>query len=395
MNLEKPTSILQPLPQARRRFVFFTLVTLFVCAVPVFVFYATGYRYDFFAPNGSITATGGLYISITSEDGDLYLNEAPVRDVRIFRNASYIQNLTPGIQRVHVQSPGLHTWVKELPVYPHIVTEAEAYLLPIVPQVRLITEYITATGSPVVRGEAVASTTLPFASTTLSITATTSMATSSYIRNTEFDFVEQLFGTTTESEASLLGRVVGEVSGAFQFAPIPAPATTTATSTATTTRLRSNIQLFERSGEVFVRYVGPERDIPYYFCVPRANIASTTELYGAQVTSGIRAALASDSRQFSSQETITETTSRICREEIRIDTKSKKMLSFDFFPGSTDLIIVHLEDGVYVVEVDDRSWQNTQKVYPESAEKILIDSDRIYVKDESIYLELLTSIPVQ
>jgi len=395
MDFQKPTSILQPLPQSRRRFVFLSLLTLFICAVPIFVFYATGYRYDIFSPMGSITATGGLYISVLSEDGELFLNEVPVSDVRIFRNASYLQNLTPGIQRVHVQSPGLHTWVKELPVYAHIVTEAEAFLLPVVPQVRLITEYVTATGTPVLMVlPTEATTTVIFASPTLKLIATTSMATSTYVKNNEFDYVEQLFGTSTESEATLLGRVVGEVSGAFQFASPNDPiATTTATSTTTTTQLRNNIELFVRGTELFVRFVGNERDIPYYFCVPRATIASTTELYGAQVMHGVAAAMATNTLLYNTTETLTETTARICRDEIRIDTQSKNVLQFDFFPGSSDLIIAHLEDGVYVVEVDDRSWQNTQKIYPASAEKMMIDNGRIYIKDEHVYLELLSIIP--
>jgi hypothetical protein len=35
------------------------------------VFYATGYRYDIFAGDGSITATGGLYVSVGVDEGEV------------------------------------------------------------------------------------------------------------------------------------------------------------------------------------------------------------------------------------------------------------------------------------------------------------------------------------
>lgn len=391
-DINHKTPYVKPLPHARRRFLFLSLFTLFVCSVPVFVFYATGYRYNIFSPNSVITATGGLYISIISDAGELYLNEEPVRDVRIFRNASYLQNLLPGVQRVHVQAPGLHTWVKELPVYPHIVTEAEAFLLPLNPQIRLITEYSTATGSPVivVASTSTISTLLAFASTSLPVYATTSHATSTYTRSSEFDYIVQLFGTSTDATDSLLGRVVGEVSDAFKFAPAPdSNSSSTATSTATTTKVWNNIELFKRGTEIFVRYIGPEWDTPYYFCVPINSLASTTELYGAQVMSGITAAIANETSEV---QTLSEISSRICRDEIRIDTQYQNVRYFDFFPGSSDLILLHLDNGVYVVEVDDRAWQNTQKIYPASAEKVLIDGGRIYIKDETEFIELFTTL---
>jgi hypothetical protein len=67
-------------------------------------------------------------------------------------------------------------------------------------------------------------------------------------------------------------------------------------------------------------------------------------------------------------------------------------LYFDFFPGSSDLVLEHRTDGIFVVEIDDRSWQNTQQIYPASAEKVVINNGRIYVRDGGINLELLTTL---
>jgi hypothetical protein len=52
-----------------------------------------------------------------------------------------------------------------------------------------------------------------------------------------------------------------------------------------------------------------------------------------------------------------------------------------------------LQDGLYVVEVDDRAWQNTQAVYPGTKLDAIVDGGRIYVKDRGHLIEVLTVLP--
>ncbi len=375
----------QPLPRARRRFVFLTLFFFFVFAVPVFVFYATGYRYNFFDANATITATGGLYITVGGEEGDVYLNETAVRDMRVFRSAIYIQNLTPGMQRVHVQAPGLHTWVKDLPVYPYIVTEAESFALPIVPHVRPITKYLTATGTMVYTG--VASGTKLFAgvSTTEPFITATSSATTTLARNAEYDFVNALFATTTAT-STLLNRVVGEVTSALARNNDNAATTTTS---ATTTKISDGLVLSERDGDIYVTYQGPKNDIPYYFCVQNAPLASTSALYGNHVMVSVASAMAAEPVP----QNALEPTQRTCRSAIKIDRQWQTVLDFDFFPSTTDLIVLHRADGVSVVEVDDRAWQNTQMLYTKPVDELVINNGRLYARTGDIVFELLTELP--
>ena len=391
-DFKMSTPIVKPLPQGRRRVVFLGMVFLFLGAVPLFVFYATGYRYDFFSETGGITATGGLYISILADKGELFLDEAPVQDVRIFRKASYIQNLVPGMHRIHVQEPGLQTWVKELPVYPYIVTEAEAFLMPIRPQVRLVTEYQTATGTPVYLGMSPGTQILPFASSTLPVSVTNSQATSTLVVNSEYDFVSELFSSENTSTTTLIKKVTNEVVGGFKFANDSARGVASSTELSITTRLWRDISLYERDGEVFAKYVGEQNNIPYYFCVPKTSLASTSELYGAQVMTGVAQAMEESSLLGTTE---TANSSKICRSEIRIDTHGKEVIYFDFFPNSGDLVLLHLDDGIFVVEIDDRSWQNSEQLYPNSAEKVIINNGIIYVEDHSIYFELLTTLITQ
>ena len=389
-KMNKPT--VNPLSRGQRRFVFLGLVFIFLLTVPMFVFYATGYRYDFFSPTGGLTTTGGLYISILSENGELFLDEKPVQDVRIFRKASYIQNITPGVHRIHVQEEGMQTWVKELPIYPYMVTEAEAFLFPKRPQVRLITEYQTATGSPIYLGMSSSTKILPFASTSLPILITKNRATSTLTLNSEYSFILALFNEQTKSTSTLLKRMTDEISSAFVFSnPQTKVSASSSAELATTTRLYRDIKLYERGGEIYAKYVGAEQDIPYYFCVPQSSLASTTELYGAQVMKGVVQAM-EESALLGTTETANK--SRICRSEIKIDTKGHKVIYFDFFPNNGDLVLLQLDNGIFVVEIDDRSWQNSQQLYPASAEKIIVNNGIIYVKDHGIYFELLTKLLV-
>lgn len=381
----------QPLPRRRRRSVFLFLVVFFFCAVPVFVFYATGYRYNFFDADATITATGGMYVTIGEGNGEVYLNEEPVRDLRMFRNAVYIQNLTPAMHRIHVQEPDMFTWVKELPVYPYIVTEAESFALPLVPHIRPITLYVTSTGTPIMLATTSAATATLFAgvSTTIAVAATTSKATTTLSRNSEYEYLASLFATTTATSTTLLSRVANGVSEAFTFAKQPAT-TTSPEVIATTTKLQDNLKLYQSGDDIFVDYLGSEQSIPYYFCVPTATLASTTELYGAEVNRGVASVLAARPDDVVSE---TANTARICRSSIRIDRQWQTVKDFEFFPSSTDLIVIHRADGIYVTEVDDRSWQNTQALYPYPVDEMVLSGGKIYVKKGSLIMELLITIP--
>jgi hypothetical protein len=387
-----PSSIVEPLPIHRRRSLFILLVLTFIISVPIFAFYATGYRYNFLDPTANIMATGGLYVSVnTEESGEVFIDEVPVDSARLFRRALYIQDVTPGVKRVHVQKEGMHTWVKELPVYPHIVTEAQAMLFPERPQVRLITEYTSATGSPVIVVTEATTPILSFASTTVPLYATTSKATTTLQLNAEYTFIKELFGTTTTASSTVIDRVVSEVSSAFQWSTATAtPQEVIATSSATTTVVQNEVKLYETGEGIFVDYLGPERSVPYYFCVPNAFIASTTELYGAQVQSGVAQVLAAASSTVASALLATEY--RTCRKTIQIDTQWREVRYFTFMPGTTDIVLLHRDDGVFAVEVDDRSWQNTQRLYPESVEAVIVHNGNIYLKSNEYYMELLLTL---
>ena len=368
-----------PLAYWHRKAIFLLLLLAFLFSLPAFMFYATGYRYDFFSGGPSITATGGLYIAAEALDSTIFVDETEVLNARVFRNASYIQGLIPSQHRVHVQAPGLHTWVKNLTVYPHIVTEAEAFNLPLIPQVRPITSYQTQNGEAVFMRSTSTPAFLLSASSTIQFVATSSTATSSYRMNPEHALISDLFlvkASTTKEES--------EPTEAFSFStstPIAQP------EVATTTIISNNITLFERDGMVFVSALGEGRQIPHYFCTSQIEIDAALKLEEAPVN-------AEEELLFENTLSELSNNTRECRTEIKMDTLGQKMIDFTFFPGSEDLVLLHLERGLYVVEVDDRAWQNAQPLYLGDSLTVLVNSGNIFVKDGQYLMEVQTELPI-
>ena len=79
----------------------------------------------------------------------------------------------------------------------------------------------------------------------------------------------------------------------------------------------------------------------------------------------------------------------VCDPSIRIDRKGQGVQDFDFFPGSTDLVVIALNDGIYIAEIDDRSWQNVQPLMLGSNLRFSIESNNIYVYDGNLIYQIL------
>ena len=138
----------QPLSYRHRNLFFYFLLAIFLGALPFLFLYASGYRFNL--GQSGFVSTGGLYVAADKSGAEIYINDELVRETRVFRRAFYAQGLEAGTHKIHVQKEGHHTWTKELPVYPHLVTEAQAFNLPLVPTVRVITPWRTPAGVTVV-----------------------------------------------------------------------------------------------------------------------------------------------------------------------------------------------------------------------------------------------------
>jgi hypothetical protein len=132
--------------------------------------------------------------------------------------------------------------------------------------------------------------------------------------------------------------------------------------------------------------MGSGPSTPHYFCAPQS--ASTT----IALRLGLHFSQQIEEQSLSTTTPLHIEGNRVCRSEIRIDRKWQAIKYYEFFPRSSDLIVLLLEDGLYVTEIDDRAWQNTQQVYPGDDFKVVVTDTNIYIKEDDKYFELLTRI---
>jgi hypothetical protein len=370
----------------KRKSFFLLLLTVFLILLPVFIFYTSGYRISFEDKETAIISTGGMYVTADNLNVDVYIDEDKVDRPRLFRNAYYIQNLNSGLHRVVVQGVGLQTWVKVLPIDANIVTEAAAFNMPEIPHIRPISQYLNQAGQSVYIKASTSTDLFPKATTTEDFVVVTRIATSTLRVNSEYEYVKDLFVEEESTEAtstSIVTRLEEEIDR-FRFST---SSITEATTTEPVFIERGTMRLIERGDDLFARFVGAGPSTPHYFCSSQSASSSISDRLGEHVAS-----------QFSEQALSTTTPlhvegSRLCRTEIRIDRKWQKIMYYVFFPRSSDLVIIQLEDGLYVTEIDDRAWQNTQMVYPGSDFRTMVTDTNIYIEEDGNYFELLTVIP--
>ncbi|MBX9906881.1 hypothetical protein K2X96_03220 [Patescibacteria group bacterium] len=374
---------IRPLGLSKRRYVLIFMICIFVVAIPFLYLYATGYKFNF-DDRTSLISTGGLFIAADEVGVEIYIDDELVRETRRFTKAFYAQNIDPATHKVHVQKEGFHTWVKELPVYPHLVTEVQAFNLPLVPVARVITRFETATGTPVIF-----ETKLLVASTTESVYATTTKVTKNFVVNTEFletlAFFEDTAPTTTQNKIS-----ESLISSGLLRTP-------TATTSATTTKEYSDVRLFKDEGDVFAEWIGSREDMPYYYCaepfeaLKKDDVASDVDNVEDATASAISALLdeemGADELLNPPVQKVSEET--VCAPRISLDRKWQEVSNFDFFPGSTDIVVIGRESGVYAVEIDNRSWQNVQPILEGQGLSFRIQNGRIVIYDGTQFYEII------
>ena len=356
---------------------------MFIVIVPLLVFYAVGYRFDFSSTEQNIRTVGGMYVSTDAEGVQIYVDDMPVEDMRVFQRAAYVQNVNEGMRRVHVQGSGLSTWVKDLPVFAHYVTEVRSFNLPITPQLRVITPWQTVIGESVLF-ESVASTTFASASTSNLFFVATNTATSSYNVNNEYSYILTQFASSSE-EAQQREMYRLHRAEPFLFAAdIPTLGSTTV---ATTTKYARDRVLYEEEDELYVRYMGNPSNIPYYFCVQSTDLVQISELYGAHVAQSFASLQAATStlRTFMSGQ-------QWCRDTIKVDRQWQTVEWFDFHPELPDVVLIKSDDGLYGVEIDDRSWQNRQLLYDGTDFAVLVEGNEIYLRDGDYIMQILSQL---
>jgi hypothetical protein len=373
---------IESLSLKHRNRLFLLLLALFLIVLPIMIFYTTGYRLDLSGEEQAIVTTGGVYVTTDNLDVEVFLDDVLVERPRLFRSAYYIQNVAAGQHRIVVQRPDLHTWVKELPVDPHIVIEAAAFNMPALPHLRPITKFLTATGTPVYPGITEPPQPLLVGTSTVPFVLAQSPRTTTYLANEEYLFVSSLFSTSATATLSVFEQWLDEVDR-FRFS------TTTDEDISTTSEpvvQRGSIRLVEREHELYAVWVGASDAIPHYFCVNSASSSTIATRYGQHIADAIEAL------KVATSSTLIVEGDRLCRPEIRLDRLRQDVYFYDFFSNSSDLVLLQLEDGLYVTEIDDRSWQNVQRIYAGNGFQTVVENSVIYVHDDGYYFAVSTEI---
>lgn len=357
--------VVQPLPQRERRNFFIILLGLFVLTLPLLFLYATGYRFEF-GNQDPFISTGGLYVAAERTGASIYIDDELVRETRTFRKAFYAQGLEPGIHKVHVQKPEHHTWVKELPVYPHLVTEAQAFNLPVVPQVRTISPWKNSLGETVVF-DAIS----VVASSTNAIVRATTTTTTGLIADTEFATLVQSFATTSPITTTR--------------APLFIESGAETDDSATTTKTFNGVQLTEVDGDVYASFIGAREQMPYYYCAKDFSSEDDPVFDVQAEPAGEMPEPLIGPVQYIPDDAV-------CEPTIKIDRQGQIVSEFDFYPGSSDWVLMVLEEGIYVVEIDDRSWQNAQLLIKGKNLSLRVLNGNVYVYDgDSMYQVFMTT----
>ncbi len=142
---------MDPLSRKKRitYFIFFSIV--FFAVVPLFIFYAQGYRFNL-KDVVKVSETGGLYVSTDQSGIEIYVNNVLEKKTSIIQKTVFVQDLRPGTYDIRVSKNGLQTWSKRLKVFPELVTEARTFLIKDHPELVSIPLYLsqaTSTGSSV------------------------------------------------------------------------------------------------------------------------------------------------------------------------------------------------------------------------------------------------------
>ncbi len=338
-----------PLSKKTRRNIFLVLLLVFILLAPVILAKSFGYKLEQLDDIFTLVKTGGIYLHSDVTNAQIYLDDEYVEKNGLLLRNTLIQSLRPEkTYHVAVRKDGMNGWNKELVVYPGVVTEASVLMLPI--EIKKTPAY------PFIDENGVGTTIPQTIITDKEILPT----------NTEYLNLQELFDESIISSENIVN----------QKKQIPAKKVlgdtiTDVTKTPTTTEAIKIPEYFVRlgisdpdalvnlivkgdqvlwlaDGNVFINWISENNSPPFFYCLDLTN----------------------------------------CRTTIIIDWE-KDIESFDFLPGRDDVLVVLNQDGIFAVEMDDRSDRNIQPLYIGNDLKFKIDRrDQIIVLDSDIFYKL-------
>lgn len=324
---------MKPLTKKQRYISFIILGILFILFAPLIILYSLGYTFD---DKFTIQKTGGIFIHSDIANTSIFVDKEFLKTNGIFVRNTLIQDLVPNKKYlVEIHKEGYQSWIKEIYVYPSLVSEGSVLMLPKKLEAREIFKYIDK--------NQIATSTSPSKIQTKP-------------NNPEFISVSELFASSTKQVETKKQNNT---------------ASTTATST---NKSKNKIEMFFDTlkiknyaelanlivhgeevswldnGNIQLYWIDEIISIPYYYCGGEEQ--------------------------------------RTCQNNITLDWE-EEIKRFDYIPGRSDAWIVLTKSGIYAVEVDGRTQRNIQTIYVgKNLDFRLTQTDRLIIKEGSNFFEI-------
>lgn len=325
---------MKPLTKRQRSTSLIILGILFVIIAPVIVLYSLGYTLD---DTFKFQKTGGIFIHSDVSNSSVFVDKEFFKSNGIFIKNTLIQDLAPNKKYlIEAHKEGYQSWIKEIYVYPSIVSEGSVLMMPNEFEIREIYKYIDKDGN---------ATSTPLVKTQVKAT------------NPEFISMSELFASSTKP-----------------IVEKPKTQTSSTTASTTSTKQKSDIEVFFEElkikeyeklnnlivngeevswlvdGNINLYWMDEIVSIPYYYCDGEEE--------------------------------------RVCGNHIKLDWNNA-IGKFEYIPGRNDAWIVLTQDGIYAVEVDGRTNRNIQTIYKgDNLDFRLTQTDRLIIKKGSSFFEI-------
>lgn len=331
---------MQPLNSIKRKISLLILLLVFLVISPFIILNSFGYK---IGDSFSFVKTGGIYIHSDISNTEIFVNGKFIKNGGVLIRNTLIPKLKPNLNyKVEIHKDGFRSWIKEIYVYPSLVSEGRVLMLPneieANPVLAFVDEAGVATNTP--------ATTTPKTKSGLFIPD-----------NERFIEIETLFEgenpyiTVVEDQALIKSK--NEL--ATSTTPLEIPEHFIELGIEDPDSLENLIETSSEvswleNGNIQLYWIKNLSSIPYYYCDRDLE--------------------------------------RGCDIEIDLDWEND-IEKFAYFPGRDDVWVVLVKNQLYAVEVDPRSQRNIQLIY-EGADLDFVkdDSGNIVVKDGGAFFEL-------
>ncbi|MEK7390859.1 MAG: hypothetical protein AAB635_01840 [Patescibacteria group bacterium] len=318
----------KPIPYKFRLIYFLIFALFFVIGFPILVFYSAGYSVD---ETLGLSIRGGIYVSTPEPNTSVFVGNELKSVSGFFKREILVGKLKPGQYLVLAANDDFWPWAKLVEVERGEVESLFPLLVPKVIQAEEIKK-----------------------------TDSSSRIDSSPHENSMYKEVLALFLEMATSTATTKNSAKSPITTA------PKNATTTFE-----TITRKNVKIWLDGDTIYGQWLGDNDEAPKYYC-------------GSIVGSGAGPNIGSDGNSRGGfGRNLND-----CTGSVLVFRSTAPIRTFDFYPSRDDAIILTLDDEVYAVEIDRRTYQNFYPLYRGQMPDFRVSRNQVYIKDGDKLLTL-------